>query len=76
MEMRFLRATEGCTRRDKIKNTDIQKELKIYSIMDKIVDNRREWAEYINRMGDNRLPKEALNDQPQGKRGLGRMRKR
>jgi hypothetical protein len=38
-------------------NTQIPKELKITPILDKLLEYKRNWTQYVNRMPRNRLPR-------------------
>jgi endonuclease/exonuclease/phosphatase family metal-dependent hydrolase len=75
-EMRFLRGTYGCSREDRYRNTDIRAQLNIFSIKDKISENRNGWFEHVNRMDSNRIPKQALSYKPIGRRDRGRPTRR
>lgn len=75
-EMKFLRRVKGCTRMDQIRNEDIREELQIYSIKEKITNNKEQWKEHIERMAESRLPKRIQNYFPRGRRDVGRPRKR
>ena len=75
-EMRFLRNVFGCTRLDRIRNTDIRSFLSVTPLNEKIIQNRRNWCSHLNRMPSGRIPLEAYNYRPTGKREVGRPRKR
>ncbi|RZF44869.1 hypothetical protein LSTR_LSTR004494 [Laodelphax striatellus] len=75
-EMRFLRKVKGCDRRDQIRNDDIRTELNVYSMNKKVSEYRQQWREHIQRMPAGRIPLEILNYQPEGRRDIGRPRKR
>lgn len=75
-EMKFLKSIKGCTLRDQIRNKQIREELKIFSINDRIKENREVWKEHLNRMKDSRIPKIAYRYKPARKISLGRPRKR
>lgn len=75
-EMKFLRRIKGCTLRDRIRNIDIREELDIYSINDKIKRNKEEWKSHIDRMNENRYPKQIRGYKPKGRRPPGRPMKR
>lgn len=75
-EMRFLRRTKGCDRRDHIRNDDIRAELGIYSLLEKVTQYRKQWKDHVERMPAERLPLQILNYKPAGKRSIGRPRKR
>jgi len=72
--MKFLRHLFGITKIDKEKNQCIRhktgtggKEIKQY---------QKKWLQHVQRMGSNRLPKQALQYKPKGRRDIGRPRKR
>ena len=68
-EMKYMRRTAGYTWADNKTNTQIGKELKISPILYKLLEYKRSWIQYINRMPRNRLL-------PTGKRNHGRPLKR
>ena len=74
--MRVLRTINGVTRRNRIRNTAIQAELKVELLLDTIEKKRLQWYGHIMRMSDRRYPKKAILWTPQGKRPVGRPRKR
>jgi hypothetical protein len=75
-EMRYLRSVKGCTKLDHIKNEDIRKELDIDSTQYKIANYRKKWIEHLDRMPDERIPKQILKYKPKGHRDQGRPWKR
>jgi hypothetical protein len=64
-QMKFLRHLLGITKLDKEKNQ---------SIRGKKLGHK--WLQHVQRMGINRLPKQALRYRPKGRRNLGLPRKR
>ena len=48
-------------------STELSKEMKLY---------KKEWLQHVQRMDTNRLPKQALQYKPKGRRNIGRPRKR
>ena len=76
VEMRFLRSVTGYTRLDKISSEIIRKELEIPGIQDVRAKYKQNWINHLERIDNNRLPKQALNYKPRGRRDRGRPRKR
>lgn len=75
-EMRFLRSVAGCTLLDKRKSEDIRNELNIFKLMDKIEQYRNNWKEHVQSMKPGRIPKIILDYNPEGRRSVGRPKKR
>jgi len=75
-EMRFLRSVKGYTRLDKIRSEVVRKELEISGIQDVRFKHKQNWINHLERMDNTRLPKNALNYKPRGRRDRGRPRKR
>ena len=74
-EMRLLRSVQGYTRLDKMRSEAIRKELEIPGIQDVRTKYKQIWINHLERMGNSRLPKHALNYKPRGRRDRGRPRK-
>ncbi|XP_075210566.1 uncharacterized protein LOC142317911 [Lycorma delicatula] len=74
-EMSFLRCLIGARRMDKIRNEDICQDFGIYSINNKIHHYRSNWEQYLERMHNNRIPKQSLLYALAGKRDRRRPRK-
>ena len=53
-------------------NAQIAKEFKITPIFDKLVEYKRSWIQYVNRMPRNRLPRVMKYYSPTGRRNHGR----
>jgi len=70
--MKYMRRTAGCTWTDYKTNEQIAKELKITQILDKLLEYKRSWIKYINRMPRNRLPRIMKHYCPTGRRNHGR----
>jgi len=49
-EMKYMRRTAGCTWTDYRTNALIAKELKITPVLGKLLEYKRSWIEYVNRM--------------------------
>jgi len=75
-EMKYMRITAGYTRTDYKTNTQIAKELKITPIWDKLLECKRDWIQYVNRMPRNRLPRVMKHYSTTGRRNHGRPLKR
>ena len=48
-------------------NTQIAKELKITTILDKLLEYKRNWIQHVNRMPRNRLPRVMKQFSPNGR---------
>ena len=75
-EMRFLRAIKGYSRLDHIRNENIRADLRVEPLLETLKRNRRNWSSHLLRMPRDRLPILAWEYQPDGKRGVGRPRKK
>ena len=75
-EMKYMRRTAVYTWTDYKTNTQIAKELKITSILDKLLEYKRNWIQHVNRMSRNRLPRVMKHYSPPGRRNHGRPLKR
>jgi len=75
-EMKCMRRTAGYTWTDYKTNAQIAKELKITSILDKLLDYKRSCIQHVNRMPQNRLPRVMKYYSPTGRRNHGRPLKR
>ncbi|XP_076032512.1 uncharacterized protein LOC143020232 [Oratosquilla oratoria] len=73
--MRVLRIIKGVTRRDRMRNEDIRKELYINSILVFVERLQLQWYGHVMRMEDNRTPKQWLNWRPRGRRPSGKPQK-
>jgi len=74
--MKYMRRTAGYTWTDYKTNAQIVKELKITSILDKLLEYKRRWIQHVNRMPRNRLPRVMKHYSPTGRRNHGRPSKR
>jgi hypothetical protein len=75
-EMKYMSRTAGYTWTDHKTNTDIEKELNIAPVLDKIQSYKRNWIQHVNRMPRNRLTRILKNCTPEGRRTRGRPMKR
>ena len=74
-QMKFLRHLLGTTKLDKEKNQCIREKLGAQSIV-KEIKQYQKWLQHVHRMDTNRLPKQALQYRPKGRRDTGRPSKR
>jgi hypothetical protein len=74
--MKYMRITAGYTWTDYKTNTKITKELKITTILDKLLEYKRNRIQHVNRMPRNRLPKVMKHYSPSGRRNYDRPLKR
>jgi hypothetical protein len=70
-EMKYMRRIAGNTWTDYKTNTQITKELKITSILDKLLEYKRNCIQYVNRMPRNRLPRVMKHYSSTGRRNHG-----
>jgi hypothetical protein len=75
-EMKLFRPLAGYTLYDHKTNNSIPQELRIASILDKIDEYRNKWLLHIQRMPQNRIPIKSYNYKSQGRRSIGRPKKR
>jgi hypothetical protein len=74
-EMKLLRPLAD-TLYDHKTNDSIRRELQTDCILDKIDESRRNWLLHLQRMSQNRIPLKSCHYSPQGKRTIGRPKKR
>jgi len=75
-EMKVLRPLAGNTFYDHKTNDSICHELQTDCILDKIDEYRRNWLLHLQRMPQNQIPLKSYHYSPQGKRTIGRPKKR
>ena len=76
-QMKFLRHLLGITKLDKEKNHCIRgKKTGAQNIVKEIKQHQKRWLRHVQRMDTDRLPKQALQYKPKGRRNIGRPRKR
>jgi len=75
-EMKLLRSLAGYTLYDHKTNDYIRHELRITGILDKIDEYRRNWLSHLQRMPQKRIPLKSYHYRPQGRRTIGRPKKR
>jgi len=75
-EMKLLRHLSGYTIHDHKTNDFIRRELKITGMLDKTDEYRPNWHLHWQRMTQNRIPLKSYHYRPQGRRTIGRPKKR
>ena len=75
-QMKFLRHLLGITKLDKEKNQCIREQTGAQNIVKEIKQYQKKLLQHVQRMDTNRLPKQALQYKPKGRRNIGRPRKR
>jgi len=76
MHKKFLRHLLGITKLDRVKNQCIREKMGAQNIVKEIKQYQEKWLQHIHRMDINRIPKQALQYKPKGRRNVGRLRKR
>ena len=74
--MNFLRHLLGITKLDKEKNQCIRGKTGVQNIVKEIKQYQEKRLEHVQRIDTNRIPKQALQYKPKGRRNIGRPRKR
>ena len=74
--LKLLRTLAGFTLYDHRTNASIRRELQTVSILDKLDEYRGKWFLHLQRMPQNRIPLKTYRYSPQGKRKIGRPKKR
>ena len=75
-QMKFLRHLLGITKLDEEKYQSIREKTGTQKIVKETKQYQEKWLQHVQRMDKNRLPKQALQYKPKGRRNLGRPRKR
>ena len=75
-QMKFLKHLLGITKLDKEKNQCIRQITETQNIVKEIKQYQKKWLQRVQRMDTDRLPKQALQYKPKGRRNIGRPRKR
>ena len=75
-EMKLLRPLAGYTLQDHKTNDFIRRELKITGILDKTDEYGLYWHLHLQRMAQNQIPLKSYHYRPQGRRTIGRPKKR
>jgi hypothetical protein len=71
-----LRHLLGITELDKGKYQSIRKKTGAQDIVKGIKQYQKKWLQHVQRMGKNRIPKDALQYRSTGRRNIGRPKKR
>ena len=74
--MKFLRHLLEITKLDKEKDQRIREKMGAQNKVKEIKQYQKKWLQHVQRMDINRLPKQALQYKPKGRRNVGRPRKR
>lgn len=74
-EMKYLRRVKGITRRDRVRNEAIRKDLKVEPVVKTIERQQLKWLGHLVRMGEERQPKRVWQARAAQKRTRGRPRK-
>lgn len=76
-EMSFIRAALGVSLREEIRNSDLREQFGIkIPLLYRLEQSQLKWYGHVLRMTENRLPKQILESKMEGKRPVGRPRKR
>ena len=75
-QMKFLRHLLGITKLDKEKNLCIREKTGAQNIVKEIKQYQEQCLQHVQRMDTNRIPKQALQYKPKGRRHTGRPRKK
>jgi len=75
-QMKFLRYLLGITKLDKEKDQCIREKMGPQNTVKEIKQYQKKWLQNVQRMNRNRLPRQALKYRPEGRRNIGRPKKR
>ena len=75
-QMTFLRHLLGITKLDKEKNQCIREKTGAQNIVKEIKQDQKKWLHHVQRVDRNRLPRQALKYRPEGRRNIGRPKKK
>jgi len=75
-QMKCLRHLLGITKLDKEKNQCIREKMGAQNIVKEIKQYQKKWLQHVQRMDRNRLPGQTLTCRPEGRRNIGRPKKR
>ena len=71
-QVKFLRHLLGITKLDEEKYQLIRQKTGAQNIVKEIKQYQEKWLQHVQRMDTNRLPKQALQYKPKGRRNIGR----
>ena len=75
-QMKFLRHLLGITKLDNENNQCIRQKTGAQNIVKEIKQYQKKCLQHVQRLDTNRLPKQALQYKPKGRRNIGRPRKK
>ena len=75
-EMKCLRAIRGVTRRDRMMNEGVRRDVGVVQMSDKVQESRLRWYGHVRRCEDDEMIKWAADRVEEGKRPRGRPRQR
>ena len=75
-QMKFLRQLLGITKLDKEKNKCIREKTGVKNMLREIKQYQKKWLQHVQRMDTSRLSKQTLKCRPEGRRNIGRPKKR
>ena len=75
-QMKFLRQLLGITKLDKEKNQCIREKTGVKNMLREIKQYQKKWLQHVQRMDTSRLSKQTLKCRPEGRRNIGRPKKR
>jgi hypothetical protein len=75
-QMKFLRHLLGITKLDKEKNQCIREKTGAQNTVQEIKQYQKKWLQHVQRMDTNRIPRQPLRYRPEGRRNVGRPKKR
>jgi hypothetical protein len=74
--MKFLRQLLGKTKLDKAKNQCVREKTGAQNVVQEIKQYQKKWLQHVQRVDRNRIPRQALRYRPEGRRNVGRPKKR
>ena len=74
-QMKYLRPLLGITKLDKEENRCVRGKTGAQNIVKEIKQYQEKWLQHVQRMDTNRLPKQAPQYKPKGRKNVGRPRK-